>query len=95
MKKLKVGHYTYDILCIPIPSGEEGLCIPRDLEIYVAPCNNLRRELDALFHECLHALWDYHGLGSHADEESAVRALATGILTLLEDNPALRKKLLE
>lgn len=42
-----------------------------------------------LFHEVLHAVWDMQMLPNTVDEETCVRALERGLITVFKDNPKL------
>lgn len=45
---------------------------------------------ETILHEALHVLWSMFDLGSKDDnEEHVVRTLATGIVTVMKDNPSL------
>ena len=98
MKKItniKIGPYDYTVIHGPIISEDSGLCLPSKLEIYINTHESEERETDTLLHECLHALWDVFNLGESCDEETAVRALASGLIMLIKDNPDIKQRLVK
>jgi hypothetical protein len=56
-------------------------------EAYVNPY----LEVDVILHELLHAIWWDGGLEKGDDEERVVRVLATRLMQVWRDNPALIK----
>ena len=71
-----------------------GYCDLKIGVINVSPDQDEFSLRDTLLHECLHAVLYQQG-STHAYklEESFVRPLATGIMALFQDNPALVKTL--
>jgi hypothetical protein len=51
--------------------------------------------VDSIVHEVLHGVWKMMDLGLEDEEEHVVTALATGLTTVLRDNPTLFPKLQE
>lgn len=64
-------------------------------EIYVGEGQSPVELLDTVLHEIIHSITWLMGLGNHQDEELFVRLIATGLVGVLQDNPALAEWLLE
>jgi hypothetical protein len=56
--------------------------------IQYVPFNN-SESADTLLHEVLHCLWRAFDLGLEDEEEHIVSVLATGLTTVMRDNPQL------
>lgn len=70
-----------------------GYSDPATHTILVHPGQTLRNEQDTVLHEVMHAVLRQQGRPYTAAEERYVTALATGLLGVLHDNPALAKYL--
>lgn len=71
------------------PDDEEpgvGCCHPDKQEIYIESGQHIDQLADCLLHEILHGI--EHGSNIECDEDE-IRALASGILAVLRDNPRL------
>lgn len=70
-----------------------GHCAPLLCHIQVSTEQHIQQIRDSLLHELLHAIWSESGLcctiGEERIEEHLVHTLASAILALLRDNPAL------
>ena len=84
---------TYKVTCENEPT-RAGYCDNRAGVLNVMPDQDEFSLRDTLLHECMHALLYQQG-STHAYklEEKFVRPLATGLMTLFQDNPALVKTL--
>lgn len=60
----------------------EGLI---QIDYTIAP----EQQADTLIHEILHAIWASRSMPSRVSEEQAVTKLASGLATVLRDNPFL------
>lgn len=71
-----------------------GLSDPTTHTITLHPGQSLAHEQDTLLHEVMHAVLRQQGRPYSTTEERYVTALATGLLGVLHDNPALTKYLM-
>lgn len=89
----------YDIHYAPpsaLSNTYMGLCDNSMLTITVEDMLPPMEEADTVFHETLHGICASMRLGLDRDtEERIVSALATGILGVLQDNPAYARWLIE
>lgn len=74
--------------------GAVGYSDPSLHRITIHPGQTLRNEQDTVLHEVMHAVLRQQGRPYSAVEERYVTALATGLLGVLHDNPALTKYLM-
>jgi len=75
--------------------NEYGVCDNTKGTITIATGQDSFGEKDTLLHEIMHAILHQQGYHhAYKLEESFVRPLATGIITVLQDNPALAKALI-
>lgn len=92
--EVKVGPYTYDIVEMSEAEfhkcGAYGLCNQVDTMISIYQTSNDIFTLDTLLHECLHAIYDTQHLSLlEHNEETIVSNFATGMISLLQNNPQL------
>jgi hypothetical protein len=73
--------------------GCVGLCSPAEGVLHIHPGQTRHEEQDTVLHETMHAILRSQGRGYSAAEERYVTALATGLLGVLHDNPALHRYL--
>lgn len=101
-KKVKVLSKTYSIIVDEHiwneGTGASGLCKPWKTQIHVAKGElNEQQERDTVLHEVMHAIFSEMGLTTdfkeENEEEKIVRCMATGLLAVLRENPALVKYL--
>ena len=69
-----------------------GLCNNHQFIIVIKDGQHPIEEADTLLHEILHAIWYCMSVSmGGADEEQIVRRLASGMLSVMMDNPELLK----
>ncbi len=91
-KKVKVGAVDYTVQLLPEDiSNQFGATVYSHQKIYLTPNMLHQQASDTLLHEIFHALWAERGLDVIPDlnEETVIRALATGLRTVIRDNPAV------
>lgn len=88
---IKIGPYLYEVIQGENDSGDDGLCKPDKLKLFIDDNNPKSRTANTLWHECGHAIWELFRLDDEAKEEDAVNAFATGLQMLFTDNPDLKK----
>jgi hypothetical protein len=71
-----------------------GLCEPYEGKITIGLGMDNHQERDTLLHEVMHATLRMQGRPYTEEEEVYVTALATGLISVLDANPKLRKHLL-
>ena len=77
-----------------LDATRSGYCDLATGLINVSPGQDEFSLRDTLLHECLHAILYQQGtIHAYKLEESFVRPLATGLIALFQDNPALVKTL--
>ena len=84
-KTLKVLHRLFKVSRNPSLSCGHIDYGSGDISIETAQKGS--EEVDTLLHEVLHALCRYTALELNGDEERVVSALASGLTTVLKDNP--------
>ena len=102
--RVKVGEHDYRLVTDLSRAADcdvnYGATFPARCEIVLNPEQAPTQMRDTVLHELFHAVCDNVGLSDHVDapkdsvltrelEERVVRALATGILSLLRRNPRL------
>ena len=95
-RTLKAGYLDYTVNLAPaseLDDGEtRGLLEHRDHTVKLLEGMHPQQEAETLLHEILHIAWEYWGSGApELDEETAVSAMATGLSTVMRDNPWLLK----
>ena len=73
-----------------------GLCGQSDhglAKITIDPTLDAHLSRDTLLHEVMHSILRMQGHAYTKHEEMYVNSLATGLVTVLDENPALRKYL--
>lgn len=86
-KSLKVGSQRYPITFKEDLDGAAGLCW-KGSHIQILSGQPPIEEADTIIHEAFHAVLHQQGRSSGAKtEELYVRALATGLVQLIRDNP--------
>lgn len=76
--------------------GLFGRCDNASAIITVCPGQDAHGSRDTLLHEVLHAILHQQGYNNqYKEEERYVRPLATGLITVLRENPTLVKYLTE
>lgn len=70
----------------PLEDGDMGDCNTEGQVLTVRDGQPLENEQDSLLHEVIHAISDYMEIKMR---EGQVTKLATGLLAVLKDNPAL------
>lgn len=99
-KKIKVDHLTYTITLDPGIGdiGHFGLCNSNDQIIRLYSKMNKERMKETLLHEVLHAIYYSRGMrqvpNESLTEELIVDQIGVGLITVLNNNPELRKYLL-
>lgn len=72
--------------------GNAGLCVFDDHTCLIAPGQHPTEETDTVIHELFHAILYCQGREHGGKtEETYVRALATGLTGVLQDNPKFLK----
>lgn len=86
---VRIGPYDYDINPVGVSIDEDklGECRRNELVILVDQQYPALQTADTYLHEILHGIWDAMGIGETCEEEPAVAAMATGLLSFLRDNP--------
>lgn len=89
-EKLKIGHATWTIKRNhELIDREENGCTHHQLqEIHIRSAMTEQKEEETLFHEILHACWDFVGL-ERDHEEDTINRLTPILLTVLKENPKL------
>jgi Zn-dependent peptidase ImmA (M78 family) len=73
-------------------NGAVGMCNAANCLISVMEEQHPVEEADTLLHEILHAIWHCMGIQEGSlDEERVVRMVASGLMTVMMDNPQLLK----
>lgn len=73
-----------------------GLCDKANGTINISPSQDEFSRKDTELHEVMHAILHQQGFDHpYPLEERFVRPLATGVLTVLQDNPTWAKRLIE
>lgn len=92
-KAISVGYRTYGVNPLETADHEMtekyGWCDKVNNQIYIYTNSEPMVVADTLVHEVLHAVWFYMGLDDKHDEEAVVNRLATGLSTVMYDNPDL------
>ena len=92
---IKIGLRTYTLEVKDVVTNSDdvlwGLCDRASGKIEITQHHDLPVMQDTLVHEVLHAVYDDRGLEKGDEEERIVKALATGLVQVLVDNPKLRK----
>jgi hypothetical protein len=88
----------YDIKYLPVDKLPDvyGLCHKGDQRIEIRDGLPDGEEVDTVLHEVLHAI--LHGMGvqlSEAVEEKFVLAAASGLISVLQDNPQFSRWLIK
>ena len=87
-KTLKILGRTVKVCTSPKMEGMAGEWKACDYVIDILQGQNTLDELDTLLHEVMHAILHCQGRENGAEtEETYVRALATGLLMVLRQNP--------
>ncbi len=98
-KRIKVVSTDYKVELLPQEECETysvaGTChqTPQDPRIRVAKHKEPTALADTVLHEVMHAILRQQGRYYCKAEEEYVTALANGVITVLDDNPKLRKYL--
>lgn len=89
MMKLKVDHRTIAIVGIEHNDKHCGMFLDHQGEIHIDVTSSPEQQADTLIHEVLHAIWASRSMPDRIGEEEAVTRLASGLATVLRDNPDL------
>jgi hypothetical protein len=84
---LKVGHKIYSIEELS-PMEDLGECFTDECVIHIRAGLPDQTALPTLFHEMLHAVWDYVGLPTE-NEEQIINALDDTLYTACSENAPL------
>jgi hypothetical protein len=88
---IKVDHR--DILVKAVASSElddcRGIFYGETGEILIDQTIPAAEQAETLIHELLHAIWCSRHMKSRLGEEAAVSQLASGLATVIRDNPVL------
>ncbi len=97
---LKIGAYDWTVESVEDLRDKEtgdrlyGQCDPSQLVIRMnADIEREQLVAETLWHEVLHAIWNFFHLDAKEDEEAAVSCMSTGITMVMRDNPDLKKYL--
>ena len=90
-KKIKIGCCEYSVNEIEIESDEDyvGRCYPNQQKIEIEKRLSQDKKLQSLFHEIIHAICFEFGNVKLSEQRTDI--LATGILSVIKDNPKLRR----
>ena len=101
-KKLRVGICDYTIMEVPDLKDEKGNELygrhsQNRLTIEIGSLNPTPYiTLDTLIHEILHSIYNQYALREKGEpEERVVSVIATGMVSVLRDNPELVKYIME
>lgn len=88
---VRVNGRKYSIQLLPPRKMPEalGLCYPTECRIELRDDQSLIEMKDTLLHELCHAVLHTQGREGHELEEYFVRALASGLIGIFQDNPGL------
>lgn len=92
-KRIKVLYRTMDVELMDeaktFDTGAVGQC--NTLQGRIALCRWLdpQEAADTLVHELWHSVWRFMGLGKESPEEDMASRMATGMSTVIRDNPGL------
>lgn len=86
---LKIDHRTIRIEAMEHSDIACGYFLDHEGLIQIDHTIQPEQQADTLIHEVLHAIWRSRGLPDRATEEEAVNRLASGLATVLRDNPDL------
>lgn len=97
--KFIVAHLNWKIKWVKtIPDvssteGVRGLCDPYEQVVWISTELPVETQRHVLLHELLHVIWSSHHLTPRPDEveEDVVSALSGPLMTLLSENPQIRK----
>tara|TARA_Y100001951_G_C11202667_1_gene218071 strand:- start:155 stop:469 length:315 start_codon:yes stop_codon:yes gene_type:complete len=94
-KHLKILNLTYQIRWvdrqIETATDSHGFCDTSEQLIVVNADQNPEALADTVLHEINHALFSAFAITGEVPEERIVRLLATGVCTVLRDNPDFTK----
>lgn len=94
-RHLKVLNTTYKVFLAPAMTMENlGFCEPDNQRICLRDDMSEEKFRDTLLHEVLHAIYSAFQLQDGETEERVVGNLATGLMTVLDENPWLREDLM-
>ena len=97
-KKIKIGYKVYDVVWSKEPilhDGQrvDGLHSFSQDKLFIDASKKGAYAKDVLMHEILHGIFDIWDIKTTDGEERVVTAISTGLVTVLNDNPQLRKYL--
>ena len=92
--RLKIDHRTIRVEGMPDDGDARGLFHNREGVIQIEWGQPADEQAETLIHEILHAIWASRQIQEPIDEEGAVSQLASGLATVLRDNPRLAPALI-
>lgn len=93
---LRIAGWDWTLRRRKLPPDTLGLCDETKRTITLAPGQGKLDELDTALHETFHAILRSQGRAyDEVPEELYVRALTTGLVGALRDNPSLLKYITE
>jgi hypothetical protein len=89
MDPIKVDHRSIRVEGVSPKEDYVGLFDPTKGLIQVDRTLPPEEQAETLIHELLHAIWSSRHIKARVTEEEAVSQLASGLATILVDNPGL------
>ena len=88
---IKVDHRSITVTGVPSSELEDcrGIFYGETGEILIDQTIPAAEQAETLIHELLHAIWCSRHMKSRLGEEAAVSQLASGLATVIRDNPVL------
>lgn len=86
---VKLDHRDIRIVGIPEHPKHAGVFKDRECLIEIVDAQSSQQQAETLIHELLHAIWATRGLPNRMTEEACVSRLASGLATVIRDNPEL------
>ena len=94
-KQLKILNLTYDLRWvdrqIETATDSHGFCDTAGQLIVINADQKPDALADTVLHELNHALFSAFAISGELTEERVVRLMATGLCTVLRDNPSFKK----
>ena len=90
---IKLDHRDIRVIGIPEHPKHVGVFKDQECLIEIVDNQSSQQQAETLIHELLHAIWATRGLPNRITEEACVTRLASGVATVIRDNPGLLHRL--